>query len=84
MEITKIWQKSRDFWVADFFLEIFKTHRLVWIFLWFFGCLKSVSSKFCLKLFLILVLQMQLYQRLPFGSIPILIIGWCLVRQRDP
>ncbi len=24
LEITNIWQKSRDFWFADFFLEIFK------------------------------------------------------------
>jgi hypothetical protein len=24
-------KKSRNFWVADFFLEIFKTHRLLWI-----------------------------------------------------
>jgi hypothetical protein len=33
LEITKIWQKSRDFWFAEFFLEIFKIQRL-WIFLW--------------------------------------------------
>ncbi len=31
LEITKIWQKSRDFRFSDFFLEIFKIHRLVWI-----------------------------------------------------
>jgi hypothetical protein len=24
LEITNIWQKSQDFWFADFFLEIFK------------------------------------------------------------
>jgi hypothetical protein len=24
LEITKIWQKSRDFWLADFFLVIFE------------------------------------------------------------
>ncbi len=35
VEITKILQKSRDFCSADFLLEIFKIHRLVWIFLWF-------------------------------------------------
>ncbi len=29
LEIRKIWQKSRDFWVTDFFLEVFKIHRLV-------------------------------------------------------
>ncbi len=33
LEITKIQQKSGDFWFADFFLEIFKIHRLVWNFL---------------------------------------------------
>jgi hypothetical protein len=33
LEITNIWQKSRDFSIADFFLEIFKIHRLLWIFL---------------------------------------------------
>jgi hypothetical protein len=33
VKITKILQKS-----PDFFLEIFKIHRLVWIFLWIFGC----------------------------------------------
>jgi hypothetical protein len=31
-------QKSRDFWFANIFLEIFKIPRLVWIFLWIFGC----------------------------------------------
>jgi hypothetical protein len=31
LEIPNIWQKSRDFWFADFFLEIFKIHRLAWI-----------------------------------------------------
>jgi hypothetical protein len=32
LEIIKIWQKSQDFWFADFFLKIFKIHRLVLIF----------------------------------------------------
>ncbi len=32
LEITNIRQKSRNFWFADFFLKIFKIHRLVWIF----------------------------------------------------
>jgi hypothetical protein len=36
LEITKIWQKPRDFWFADICLEIFKIHKLVWIFLWIF------------------------------------------------
>ncbi len=49
VEITKIWQKSRDFWFADFFLEIFKFHRLVWIFpmdFWlFYICFINVSVK---------------------------------------
>jgi hypothetical protein len=34
VEITQVWQNSRDFWFADFFLEIFKIRWLVWI----FGC----------------------------------------------
>jgi hypothetical protein len=42
-------KKSRDFWLANFFLEIFKIHRLVWIFLWIFDCFESVSSMFCFK-----------------------------------
>jgi hypothetical protein len=49
MEITSIWQKSQDFWFADLFLEIFKTHRLVWIFLWVFCSFQSVSSKYIKK-----------------------------------
>ncbi len=53
LEITKIWQTSRDFWFADFFLEIFIIHRLVWIFLWIFGCFECVSSVFCLNLLII-------------------------------
>ncbi len=43
MEITKIRPKSQDFCFADFFLEIFKIHRLVRIFLWIFGYFHSVS-----------------------------------------
>ena len=34
LEITNIWHMSRDFWFTDFFLEILKIHRLLWIFLW--------------------------------------------------
>jgi hypothetical protein len=33
--VTNIWQKSRDYWFADFFLVILKIHWLVWIF-WLF------------------------------------------------
>ncbi len=33
-----------DFWFSDFFIEIFKIHRLVWFFLWIFGCFESVES----------------------------------------
>ena len=50
LEITNIWQKSQDFWFVDFFLQILKIRRLVWIFLWIFGCFECVSSIFCLKL----------------------------------
>ncbi len=31
----------QDFWSADFFLEIFKIHRMAWIFLLIFGCFES-------------------------------------------
>jgi hypothetical protein len=41
-EITNIWQKSGDFWFANFFLVIFKIHRPVWIFLWIFGRFECV------------------------------------------
>jgi hypothetical protein len=49
LEITNIWEKSLDFWFADFFLEIFKTHRLFRIFLCIFGCFEPVSSKYIKK-----------------------------------
>jgi hypothetical protein len=54
LEITNIFQESQDFWFADFFLRIFKIHKLVWIFLWIFGCFEFVPSMFNLKLLLIL------------------------------
>ncbi len=44
VKITKVWQKSRDFWFAHFFLRILKIHRLVWIFLWTFDFFESISS----------------------------------------
>ncbi len=53
LEITNNWQTSLNCWFADFFLEIFKIHRLVWIFLWIFGCFECVLSVFCLKLLII-------------------------------
>jgi hypothetical protein len=37
-----------------FFSGVFKIHRLVWIFLWIFGCFECVSSMFSLMLLLIL------------------------------
>ncbi len=40
---------------TDFFLE--KIHMLVWIFLWIFGCFKSVSSMLCLN-YLLLILKL--------------------------
>jgi hypothetical protein len=49
LDITKIWQKSRDFWFAAFFLEIFKIHRLVWIFLWILVVLNLVLINILLK-----------------------------------
>jgi hypothetical protein len=48
LEITNIWQKSRDFLFADFFLEIYKIHWLVWNFPMVFGCFECDSSMFCL------------------------------------
>jgi hypothetical protein len=43
LEITNIWQKS--FGSQIFFLQILKNHRLVWIFLWIFGCYKKKLTK---------------------------------------
>ncbi len=76
IEITQVWQKSQDFWFANFFLEIFKIHRLVWIFLCIFSCFESVSTMFCFELLLILNLT-NLWMH-------ICIIGWWLVLQRNP
>ncbi len=42
------WQKSRDFRFADFFLDIFKIHRLEWIFLWFLAALNLFLQCFIL------------------------------------
>jgi hypothetical protein len=67
LENTKIWEKSQDFWFADFFLEILKIHRLVWIFP-MFGCFESVSSMLCLKLLLI-NLTNSVLSKTTFGSI---------------
>ncbi len=35
-----------------FFFRFFYIHRLVWIFLWIFGCFECVASMFCLKILL--------------------------------
>ncbi len=58
-------QKSLDFWVAHFFIGIFKIHWLVWIFLWMFGCFTCVSSTLCLKLLLFSNFQTLFHQRQP-------------------
>jgi hypothetical protein len=44
LEITDIYQKSQDSW----FIEIFKIHRKVWIFIRIFilVCFVSITSKF--------------------------------------
>jgi hypothetical protein len=80
-EITKIWRKSRDFWFADFFLELFKIHSLVWILLaWIFGCFKFVSSMFCFKVntnFLNFTNTVLLSKKTCRKHI--CIIRWCLV-----
>jgi hypothetical protein len=39
----------RDFWFTDFVSLDLKIHRLIWIFLWIFGCFESDPSMFCLK-----------------------------------
>jgi len=93
LEITKIWQQSRDFGFPDIFLEIFKIYRLIWIFLCIFGCFDSSSSMFCLRLLIILNLTNTVFQNLRASeAYPICIIGWCFVsvvtftfvRQRNP
>jgi hypothetical protein len=55
--------------VHVFIREIFKIHRLLRIFLWIFGCFKSVSSIFCLNLLLILHLTKAVFSKTTFGSI---------------
>ncbi len=84
LEITDLAKVSRLL-VRKFFLEIFTIHRLVpvWIFLWIFGCFESV---FCL----IKVITGTIYKFYKRCFIKdylwrhICIIGWCLVRQRNP
>ncbi len=60
MEITKIHR---------FFSWDFKIRRLVWTFLWIFGCFECVSSMFCLRLLLILNLTNTVLSKTSFGSI---------------
>jgi hypothetical protein len=64
-KITNIWQKSQDFWSADFFLEIFKVIRLEVI----FGCFECVSSIICSKLLLILNFTNGVFSKATFRSI---------------
>jgi hypothetical protein len=52
LEITNIWQKSQDCRFVNFFLEIFKFHSLLGIFLWIFGGFEFTASMYCLKLLL--------------------------------
>jgi hypothetical protein len=61
LETTKIWQKSRDFWFADFFLEILKMD-----FPMDFGCFLAM---YCLKFILILNLANPVLSKTTFGSI---------------
>jgi hypothetical protein len=51
--------------VHGFFLDLFKIHTLVWIFLWIFVFFVCVSSMFCLKLLLVLNFTNAFYQRRP-------------------
>ncbi len=51
LKITNIWHESQDIGFAEFFF-LEKIHRLVWIFLWIFGCFECVSLMFCFKLYL--------------------------------
>ncbi len=83
LEITNIWQKSGDFWFVDFFIQIFKILRLIWIFLWIFGCFEWVSSMFSINL-----LQTLHFTNTAFIKADLqkhfCIIWWCLVCQRNP
>ncbi len=83
LEIIKIWQKSLDFWFADFFLEIFKSicwYRFSYEFL--------VVSKICFITILFEVLNKFKFEKLYFVKDylwkQICIKGWCLVRPRNP
>jgi hypothetical protein len=50
LEITNIWQKSWDFFgFQNFFLDIFKIHRLVWNFLRVCGVLNVFCQYFVLS-----------------------------------
>jgi hypothetical protein len=55
LEITDIWQTLGDFCFIDCFLEIFKIQRLVWIFLWIFGCFEVLHQFF--KSYFLLILN---------------------------
>jgi hypothetical protein len=76
VEIKKIRQKSRDFWFADFFLELFKIHSLAWILIvlnLFHNVLFKVITKFYKHCFIKEDFRKNLC-----------IIRWCLVGQRNP
>jgi len=50
LEIKNIWQKSRDFWFADFFLEIFKKAGMD--IPMDFGCFESVSTRYIKNIYI--------------------------------
>ncbi len=54
----KVWNFSWDF----------KIHRLIWIFLWIFGCFDCVSSMFSLKLLFILNFTNDVLSNMTFNS----------------
>ncbi len=70
MEITKIWQKSRDFWFGDFFLELsLKSIGWYGFFYGFLVVLNLFHQMFCSKLLLILIFTNTVLSKKTFGSI---------------
>jgi hypothetical protein len=70
LEITNISKKSQNFWFADFFLKIFKIHKLIWISFVlnvFHQCFVEVNT------------NLKIFSKDHFQE-HFCIIGWCLLR----
>jgi hypothetical protein len=82
-EIIKIWQKSWNYWFADFFLKFLKSIGWYGFSYGFLVVFESVLSMFCLKLLLISVIF--IFDKLSFIKDylrkHICIIGWSLCAQ---